>query len=262
MEATCARAVAYGLPSVAFTEHLEGARWVIPDDRRTDFGDLAGMIDRHGVLAPPVFDVGGYRAAVDRCRERFADLRVFTGVEVGEPHRHAPQVDAVLDGGGFERILGSLHSIVIDGEERIVDEVFGDATRSDEDVEVLMHRYLDDLRSMVVEDDRFEVLAHVDYPVRRLVERSQRFDLTTYRTQYMEVLEALAATSRVLEYNTTIPMSGVIMEWWYDVGGTAVSVGSDAHEPGRVGRGFSRAESILTSIGFRSLGDPNGFMVR
>lgn len=260
--ATCVQAIAYGMPSVAFTEHLEGARWQVPHDRRSDFGDLAVLIDAHGVLAPPIFDTVGYLAAVDRCRERFTELRVFTGVEVGEPHRHVPQVDAVLDGGGFERILGSLHSIVIDGEERIVDEVFGDPTRSDEDVEGLMHLYLDDLRLMVVEDDRFEVLAHVDYPVRRLVERLSRVDLMTYRSPYMEVLEALAATSRVLEYNTTIPMSAVIMEWWYDVGGAAVSMGSDAHEPGRVARGFSKAESVLTSIGFRSLGDPNGFLVR
>ena len=262
MEDTCARAVAYGLPSVAFTEHLEGARWVIPHDRRTDFGDLAAMIDRHGVLAPPVFDVSGYLAAVDRCRDRFIELRIFSGIEVGEPHRHVPQVDAILEGGGFDRILGSLHSIVIDGEERIVDEVFADASRSDEDIEALMLRYLGDLRVMVGQDDRFEVLAHVDYPVRRLIERSPSFDLMTYRSPYMEVLEALAASSRVLEYNTTIPMSGVIMEWWYEVGGRAVSVGSDAHEPGRVGRGFSKAESVLTSIGFRSSGDPNGFLIR
>jgi histidinol-phosphatase (PHP family) len=43
-------------------------------------------------------DVNGYLGCVQRCRDKFADLRIITGVELGEPHRN---------GEAAARLLGS-----------------------------------------------------------------------------------------------------------------------------------------------------------
>ena len=54
-------------------------------------------------------------ADLARCREEFPDLRILAGIEAGEPHLFPASVAAVLSAGDFERVLGSLHGIVVDG---------------------------------------------------------------------------------------------------------------------------------------------------
>src|SRR3546814_18186253 len=41
-----------------------------------------------GVLMPGPLDVAGYFDSIQTCRERFPTLRIISGVELGEPHRH------------------------------------------------------------------------------------------------------------------------------------------------------------------------------
>ena len=82
MELTCARAVDLGLPAVAFTEHVDYATRAATasdlDER------LQGLITPDGTLSPPELDLSGYLECVQRCRDRFRELRILTGVELGE----------------------------------------------------------------------------------------------------------------------------------------------------------------------------------
>jgi histidinol-phosphatase (PHP family) len=41
------------------------------------------------------------------------------------------------------------------------------------------------------------------------------------------------------------------MRWWWEEGGDAVSFGSDAHQPLRVGEDFDVAVDIAQAAGFR-----------
>jgi histidinol-phosphatase (PHP family) len=49
------------------------------------------------------------------------------------------------------------------------------------------------------------------------------------------------------------------MRWWREEGGTAVSFGSDAHLPNRVGDRFKLAVDIVEAAGFRPGRDPYDF---
>jgi histidinol-phosphatase (PHP family) len=98
MRLACARAVELGLPGLAFTEHVDFTDWILADGRR---------------VAP--LDVEGYLADVARCRDEFPELRILAGIEAGEPHLFPGDVGAVLSAGNFERVLGSLHGIDVDG---------------------------------------------------------------------------------------------------------------------------------------------------
>jgi histidinol-phosphatase (PHP family) len=42
-----------------------------------------------------------------------------------------------------------------------------------------------------------------------------------------------------------------LISWWREAGGRAVSFGSDAHVPGRVGARFKEAVDIVEAAGFR-----------
>ena len=67
------------------------------------------------------------------------------------------------------------------------------------------------------------------------------------------MLRALAVGGRVLEVNTKSPLaSAELLGWWREAGGTAVSFGSDAHQPWRVGARFKLAVDVVEAVGFRA----------
>ena len=66
------------------------------------------------------------------------------------------------------------------------------------------------------------------------------------------MFRALASSGRALEINTRSPLASVtLLRWWWQEGGDAVSFGSDAHEPYRVGEHFDVAVDIVEAAGFR-----------
>ncbi|MGK2881675.1 MAG: PHP domain-containing protein, partial [Mycobacterium sp.] len=249
MEAACRRAIDIGLPSIAFTEHVDFTAWGADDH------PAGTIVGRHRV--EPV-DVEGYLASVQSCREQFAGLRVLSGIEVGEPHHFAGSVATVLASGRFDRVLGSLHSIVHDGHLVGVHHVF--AHRPVPDV---MRSYFDELVRLVEGSSVFQVLAHCDYPRRYWPRREGPYREAAFEEEYRVVFRALAASGRALELNTTSPLaSTTLMRWWHEEGGDAVSFGSDAHLPLRVGQLFDVAVDIVEAAGFRPGRDEYDFWRR
>jgi histidinol-phosphatase (PHP family) len=83
--------------------------------------------------------------------------------------------------------------------------------------------------------------------------RAGAYDETAFESEYRTVLEALAAGGRVLEVNTKSPLVSVgLVRWWREAGGRAVSFGSDAHQPWRVGDRFKLAVDVVEAAGFRA----------
>jgi histidinol-phosphatase (PHP family) len=253
MERSCARAVALGLPSIAFTEHVDHTVWTaasaIPPDH-----PFAPLSDPEGRVTPPPFDVAGYLAAVDRCRSRFPGLRIRTGVELGEPHRHPDAVAHVLAEGTFERVLGSLHSLADGDHFREPDGLY-----PRRDPAGVVRDYLGEVAELAARSDMFAVLAHIDYPVRTW---PGVFDPAAFEDEFRYALRATAATGRGLEINTTVPLAPVILRWWREEGGDAVSFGSDAHEPEQVARGFADAAALAEASGFCPATDPMALWTR
>jgi histidinol-phosphatase (PHP family) len=260
MEETCGRAVALGLPAIAFTEHVDFTEWgahdTPPGDGRGGHSGAAEIAWRDRVQ--PV-DVDGYTASIERCRSLFSDLRILSGIEAGEPHHFGASVAAVLQRGRFDRVLGSLHSIVHDGQLVYTDRVF--RYRPADDV---VRDYFAELVRLVEGSDVFQVLAHCDYPRRYWpTGRSGEYREADYEEEYRTVFRALAGSDRALELNTSSPMaSATLMRWWYEEGGGAVSFGSDAHVPLRVGALFEVAVDVVAAAGFRPGRDEYDFWRR
>ena len=243
----CARAVELGLPAVSFTEHVDFRRWG-PGDGRPGLE----VPSSYRPQAEPL-DVAGYFASVEECRSRFPDLRVVAGLEAGEAHLFAGSLQAVLASGPFERVLGSLHSVVEAGRLVGVDSLW--RVGPDE----VLRRYLDEVLVLVETSPHFEVLAHVDFPRRRWP-RDVPFVEADFEEQYRLVFRSLATSERVLEINTNSPpWSETLLSWWRSEGGRAVSFGSDAHQPARVGSRFAAATDVARAAGFGPGRDPLDF---
>ena len=240
MEATCARAMEIGLPAVSFTEHVDFTPFRA-GFLAENFGDLVA----DGILNAPVLDVAGYLESVERCRAKFPELRILTGMEVGQPHLHVAEVAGLLAQGTFERVIGSLHCL-LDGDEyaepwelfphRPADEVF--------------REYLAEIPRMVSGSDVFEVFTHIDYPVRSWPGGSEAFDAGDFEEELRHALKALAVGERVLEINTRVPLHPTILSWWRQEGGRRVTFGSDAHLPDALGHGLTEAAALAEANGF------------
>jgi histidinol-phosphatase (PHP family) len=254
MDATCARAVELGLPSVAFTEHVDLVRWTVSPELLA----LAGRERRPGLLAriaswagedgaftPPAFDVDGYLDCVTRCRDRYPGLHVRTGAEVGEPHRFGDEVRALTASGRFDRVLGSVHTLPFDGGEWLVDELHGRIPPDE-----IVRSYLAEVLRMVEGSGDFEVLAHVDYAARNWPADVPPFDARQFEDELRSVLGALARSGRVLELNTRLPLASEVVHWWHEAGGTGLTFGSDAHSPDKVGQGLAPAAAVAEAAGF------------
>jgi histidinol-phosphatase (PHP family) len=240
MRRACERAVALGLPAIAFTEHLDFTVW-----HEDDAATSQGLIDRHPAHQLPI-DVEGYFADLEECRDRFPDLRIWSGVETGEPHLFAASVANHLKHSPVDRVLGSLHSLSLDG--RLV----GVGRLLWADADHTMRRYLGELVRMIESSDVFQVLAHCDFPRRYWPDGRDRYVEKSFEAEYRAVFRALAQTGRALEVNTTSPLASVDqVRWFHEEGGEAVSFGSDAHQPGAVGQQFDLAVDVVEAAGFR-----------
>lgn len=254
MAASCERAIGLGLDSIAFTEHADLSPWTIPAGMRAELPDhFQVLVSAGGILTAPDLDVAGYLAAIGECRDRFPGLRVLSGVELSEPHWHEERAGALVRSGEFDRVLGSVHALRGANGNLLVDTLHGQR-----DPAWLVRDYLGEALLLAESDAPYEVLAHIDYPLRGWPEG----DVRGFEEEFRAVLRALARSGRVLEVNTRIAPSPEIVRWWYEAGGGAVSFGSDAHDPVDVARGFADASGMVVAAGFAPRDEPHGFWLR
>lgn len=246
MARTCARAVSIGLPAIAFTEHVDHTEWLITPEDLAQSDRLQRFATSSGAVAPPQFDAEGYLAAVDDCRERFPELRILTGVELGEPHWHAAAAEELLRGGRFERVLGSLHCLPVGDRFAEPPYLYSKGEASD-----VVRTYFAEIPRLVAGCDVFEVLAHIDYPLRYWPAELGPCDCALFEDEIRHALRTLAGSGRALEINTRSGLRRDVVQWWREEGGRAITFGSDAHDPTRVAEGFPQAAALAEANGFR-----------
>ena len=244
MERTCARAVDIGLPAVAFTEHADFTTWTMIADDLDE--RLQPMVTPEGFLTPPAMDVAGYRECLEACRDRFPDLRIISGVELGEAHWHKDVAAKLLEAGQFDRVLGSLHSLPVGSQFLEMPPLYLQRPAAD-----VVRDYLAEVARLVAGCDAFGVLAHIDYPVRYWPDQAGPFDPSAFEDDFRHALRTLADGGRALEINTAVPLHPHVVRWWREEGGEAVTFGSDAHDPTVLARGFTDAAAMVEAQGFR-----------
>ena len=236
METSCERALELGLPAIAFTEHAD---WALVHE------------SQHPV------DIEGYFESVERCRAKFPNLRILTGVELGEPHWFPDETKALLAAGPLDQVLGSIHCIRLEGGMLDASQF---RLRPGIDFPAAVREYLREVLAMVDSGQPFETLAHLDYPKRYWLDGLPPYKEVDYEAEIRAILKAAARTGRVLEVNTTrgdtLCPDITVVRWWREVGGQAVQYGSDAHQPDKVAEGFRVATQMVEAAGFKPARDP------
>jgi histidinol-phosphatase (PHP family) len=256
MRRTCARAVRIGLPVVIFTEHLDLSGWRVAPE---DFAEhQRHLIDQNGLMQPPTLDVDGYLDSIERCRHEFADLRILTGVEFGQPHLDRGAADAVIDLSALDRVNGSLHTLPHLGHRSEPVTLFRELS----DPAEVLWSYLREIPAMVHGGD-FDVFTHIDYAARYWpADEHGPFDHLLFEDGFRHAMRSIASSGRALEMNTGRPLRAWIPQWWAEEGGRAVSFGSDDHATTGLAAHFHEAAALLDHFGFRAGSRPEDFWTR
>ncbi len=233
MHEQCKAAIAAGIHQIAFTEHEENN----PREQ-----------------LPYSFDHPAYFEELTLCRARFsADLTLRAGIEISEPHRYAVETARVLAGYPWDFVLGSLHWL--DAETNTNSREF--FTRYG-DWRGGFHAYFTEMLALARDGD-FDILAHMDYPARYgRPYFGDAYDIRDYETDIRAVLAMLITRGKGIEINTaslrkrlptTCPPQAVL-QWYHEMGGTLLTLGSDAHLARDIGSDITVARHMAQAAGF------------
>ena len=171
-------------------------------------------------------------------------------IEVGEMGEAFSEAEELLARRPYEFVLGALHHLK--GEKGFLTRDYA----SDGECLALFSRYLDELLEAAEETD-YDSLAHMDYPLRYFyAKRGLLLRLEDYPREVEDILRAVIRRGKALEINTATLRKGYpflmtgTLRRFREMGGTFVTVGSDAHAPGDIAFAFDQAEAALRDAGF------------
>jgi histidinol-phosphatase (PHP family) len=190
---------------------------------------------------------------LERCRRQFAgQLVIRAGIEIGEPHLFSGDVRRMMTRFPFDYAIGSLHWV---GSDSIFSPRYFTLPARQ-----AYGRYFAELERMTREGE-FEVLGHLDVPVRTAFDIYGGYEAHAYEDMVRPVLQACIEREIALEINagTLRRRAGVltpglpILKWYAEMGGTQLTLGSDAHRPGQVAAGLNVALDAARAAGLHQL---------
>jgi len=234
MAEMCQAAVDQGIPEIGFTEHFDNHP-----------GEADNCRD---------FRLDGWAVELDRCRSAFAGrLTIRAGIELGEPHIYTAEAQSLLARYAFDYALGSLHWV---GNESIFDPAYFQAYPAAD----AFRMYFEELARVALTGG-FDILSHLDVPVRTAQAVYGRYDPREHEDSIRPVLRACVEGGLALDINTAalrrrakVLNPGLdILRWYVELGGERVTLGSDAHRPKQVGAGLDAALDAARAAGLKYL---------
>jgi histidinol-phosphatase (PHP family) len=222
----CRAAIAKGVPTICFTEHL--------DMNPTDTNYLFYNHER-------------YCTQIESARRSHGhSLEILQGIEFAELHLYPREFESMTKK-GFDFILGSVHN-------------FGGTWAGAPDIraryspeQISEMHYEETLR--MAEFGGFDSLAHMDFPRRYIHE------CTEPKAFIAPILSTLIRSGISLEMNSSPLRKGkdfslpsrTILEKFRALGGTRVTLGSDAHAPAEICSGFDHLSAQAAAFGLEKV---------
>lgn len=237
------KAVEMGIDVLAVTEHCDAmATMPFPS-----FWGLDWVVS--------TYDEKKRRDDFFKAKEAFnGKIKLLYGIELGEPNLNPGPCFKLLERQNFDVVLGSVH--VLDGD---VDPCHLDYTRVSP-IETINRYY--DVEYGMARLGCFDVLAHIDYPVRYIpCVNGFEGSLMPFREKIREILKLCAARGAALEINGAglrkkqkrITLESFIIRDFLELGGELFTFGSDAHAASQLLVGRNEALALAKNCGAKYL---------
>ena len=185
-------------------------------------------------------------------------LRFLQGVEVSEPFEDPEKTRRLLSLADYDAVIGSVHRVRACPWEAFYSQI-DFSPFSPAQLRQYLDAYFRELRTLAEEGD-FDILAHLSCPLRYINGKYRRqVPLTLWRREIDGILRCLLRRGKALEVNTSCLGTGydaLLPEPWVlaryrALGGRLLTLGSDAHTPECLARGFPETARLLRELGFR-----------
>ena len=240
VEESARAAMSAGLGGICFSDHCD--HYVPP--MKASFENLT----------PEYIDVAEQQAEIGRVQDMLGEgVKILRGIEIGMYEECHEQIRDVLDSNSFDQVLASVHYI------EQTDPYYGGYYEG-KDWKQAYGGYLETIYKEMTWLEDFDIMGHYDYIVRYASYPVTSIRYRDFSDIFDEMFRYLIHEGKALEINTKSYEGhrGRIVELDHDVllryremGGEIISLGSDSHEPSRVGAGFSHHAELLKSLGFR-----------
>jgi histidinol-phosphatase (PHP family) len=230
-------ALSKGLKHVTFTEH-------------NDFEAPGSKFYPEGSWD---LNVDSYLYELLKLREEYRDrIYVGFGIEIGLLEE-AFRKNAILAlSHEFDFVIGSVHFI---GGLDIYDEKYCESRN----VKSALFDYFDSIMKNIVKFNNFDVLGHIDLPIRVMPWPEDDYKPSDHLDKIDEILNFLIENEKGLELNMASLAKGKknpcphpeILKRYKELGGELITVGSDAHKPENMATHFDLAYDLLKDCGFK-----------
>ena len=222
--------------------------------------NLAGlMITDHADLDTPVelfqtlINYDEYYQKIINLRKT-VDFPIYMGIEIGyQPHLNK-QLDDLLSQYPFDFVISSIH--LGDGLDFYNNDFFIGKTQEEG-----YKRYFEICLDAVESYQNYDVFGHLDYIIRYGGFRNKRLDFSTYQPMIDEILKIIIKNNKGIEVNTSglryglgvmHPMEAIVKRY-KELGGTIITIGSDAHNVNDITADFDKAIEVLKRSGFKKI---------
>ena len=228
-------AIESSLSGIAFTDHFD---LDLPESNEQIF----------------TFDPKLQQSKINFYKSKY-DLSILKGVELGLQTKSLKNLTEFLSKYSFDTIIASVH--FVDG----LDPYHGDFYKN-HDAKSAYTRYLETILENITLFSNFDILGHFDYIVRYAPYKECNITLKEYPDHLDSILRLLAESGKAFEINTNTyrerdgrhpELDLNILKRFRELGGEAISLGSDAHDKFRIGENFEKYIFLLKECGFRYL---------
>lgn len=240
IEASARAASEAGLGGICFSDHCD--HYVPP--MKSDFEDIQ----------KEYFDIPEQQREIERVQDiTGGGLKILKGIEIGMYEDCHSQIRDVLSDNSFDQVIASVHYI-----ER-TDPYYG-GYYEDKDWKEAYGGYLETIYREMTWLGDFDIMGHYDYIVRYAPYPVTSIRYRDFSDVFDEMFRYLINEGKALEINTKsyeghrgrlVELDLNVLQRYREMGGEIISLGSDSHEPTRVGAGLRHYAGLLKSLGFR-----------
>jgi histidinol-phosphatase (PHP family) len=232
-------AINLGLKGICITDHMD---YLFPVEECPGY-------DKN----PFIFDVDKYFYEITNERKSHVNIEILKGIEIGLQ----TDTDVVnyntrlVNNNDFDEVIGSIH--LIDKKDPYYPAFWEEKKTKD-----LLKKYFEITLDNLNAFSDIDTLGHLDYATRYLPDVSV-YDPKEYMEITDEIMRFLIKNDIAMEINTSGLKKGygstnphpVLIKRYFELGGTLITIGSDAHSPYAVAFGFDKLSEELISYGFK-----------
>lgn len=242
MEDACNRAIAKGLEEIAFTDHID-----------LDWPDPNFIFN--------ISDMDQYIQEIETNRTKFKGrLQIRTGIEIGLQPHVLDETAQIINKYPFDFVIASIH--IIDRKDPYTGDYYIDKNKEDS-----YRIYYEEILDLIKKFDDFDVLGHIGYIKRYFPSPYETGDELLCMDLIEDILKTIILKGKGIEVNTSgyahiskCPMPPFeIIKKYRDLGGTIITIGSDAHKIENVGYEISSGLEEIKRAGFNHV---NSFVNR